>query len=106
MKSDLPIACTLTAEELDQRRGSLLPGVLARAQGHEPVDGGFRFRFKTEPGLLAVLAGMMEAERHCCRFLRFQVSAEPDEGPVYLDVTGPPGTSDFLAGWLPTADAD
>jgi hypothetical protein len=103
MSSDLPIACTLTPEELRRGRDALLPGVIRRAEAHEAVAGGFRFRFKTEPGLLAGLAAMIEAERHCCRFLHFQVSAEPDEGPVWLEVTGPPGTTDFLAGWIPTA---
>lgn len=103
MTSDLPIACTLTPEELRRGRESLLPGVIARAEAHEPVAGGFRFRFKTEPGLLASLAVTMEAERRCCRFFTFQLTAEPDEGPVWLEVTGPPGTSEFLAAWIPAA---
>jgi hypothetical protein len=102
MKPDLPIACTLTPEELRRGRAGLLPGILARAEGHESVDGGFRFRFKSEAGLLPALAAMMEAERRCCRFLHFQLTAEPDEGPVSLEVTGPPGTTEFLAGWIPT----
>jgi hypothetical protein len=40
---------------------------------------------------------MINAERQCCRFLRFQLTVEPDEGPLILDLTGPPGTRDFLA---------
>jgi hypothetical protein len=103
MKPDLPIACTLTPEEMRRGREGLLPGILARAEAHEPLADGFRFRFKSETGLLADLASMIDAERRCCRFLLFQVIAEPDEGPIWLDVTGPPGTTDFLAGWIPTA---
>jgi hypothetical protein len=106
MKPDLPIACTLTLEELRQRREGLLPGIIARAEAHEPIAGGFRFRFTSEPGLLSTVAAMMEAERRCCRFLHFQVAAEPDEGPIWLEVTGPAGTSEFLAGWIPSSDAD
>jgi hypothetical protein len=102
MRSDLPIACTLTPEELRRGRKALLPGILARAEAHEPVAGGFRFRFTSQPGLLPELAAMTEAERRCCRFLHFQIIAEQDEGPVWLEVTGPPGTSEFLAGWIPT----
>jgi hypothetical protein len=102
MTSDLPIACTLTAEELRRGREGLLPGVLARAESHEAVDGGFRFRFTSAPGLLPDIATMMEAERRCCRFFHFQVTAEPDEGPVWLEVTGPAGTREFLAGWIPS----
>ena len=101
MMSDLPIACTLTPEELRRGREGLLPGIIARAETHEPVDGGVRFRFTAGPGLLPEIAAMMEAERRCCRVFHVQLTAEPDEGPVWLAVTGPPGTREFLAGWVP-----
>jgi hypothetical protein len=103
VKPDLPIACTLTPEEMRRGREGLLPGILARAEAHEPLADGFRFRFKSEAGLIPALAAMIEAERRCCRFLHFQVAAEPDEGPVWLEVTGPDGTAEFLAEWIPTA---
>jgi hypothetical protein len=45
---------------------------------------------------MLALATMIDAERRCCPFLRFQVLAEPDNGPVWLEVTGPAGTRDFL----------
>ena len=45
---------------------------------------------------LALIAGVVEAERRCCRFLRFAIQVEPDDGPIYLDLTGPPGTREFL----------
>ncbi len=103
MKSDLPIACTLTPEELRRGREALLPGIIARADGHERLDDGFRFRFTPVDGLIPAIAAMIDAERHCCRFLRFSLTAEEGEGAVWLDVTGPPGTDDFLAGWIPGA---
>ena len=103
MKSDLPIACTLTPDELRRGRESLLPGLFARAEGHEAIDGGFRFRFASDPGLLTAIGATIDAERRCCRFLRFQVTAEPDAGTVSLDVTGPPGTAEFLTAWIPAA---
>jgi hypothetical protein len=46
---------------------------------------------------LALIARTVEAERHCCRFLRFGVTVEPDDGPVFLDLTGPSGTRDFVS---------
>jgi hypothetical protein len=42
----------------------------------------------------------VEAERHCCRFLRFTITVEPDEGEITLDLSGPPGTREFVAAWL------
>ena len=34
------------------------------------------------------------------RFLRFGITVEPDEGPVFLELTGPPATGEFLAALL------
>jgi hypothetical protein len=58
---------------------------------------GVRWTFEAEPGLLARIAKVVEAERGCCRFLRFRLELEPDNGAVRLEVTGPQGTTEFLA---------
>lgn len=94
---DPSIACTLTPHELAARRDQLLPGLLAGATGREPVPGGFRWRFDADEELLSKVAMVIEAERHCCRFLRFVLCVEAGEGPIWLEVTGPPGTRDFLS---------
>ena len=44
-----------------------------------------------------MVARVVDAERACCRFLRFTITVEPDDGAITLEVTGPPGTGDFLA---------
>ena len=100
IKPDLPIACTLTPEEMRRGREALLPGIIARAESHEPLADGVRFRFRSEDALIPAIAAMIDAERRCCRFLHFQLIAEQDEGPVWLEVTGPPGTSEWLGGWI------
>lgn len=97
------IACTLTPEQLAAARDALLPGLLVRAQAREPIPGGFRWRFEPEAGLLHDAAAVIEAERRCCRFLSFALRIEADGGPIWLDVTGPPGTEEFLTTLLPAA---
>jgi hypothetical protein len=103
MKPDLPIACTLTPEELRRGRDALLPGIIARADGHERLADGFRFHFSPADGLIPAIAAMIDSERRCCRFLQFTLTAPPGEGGLSLEVTGPPGTDEFLAGWVPPA---
>src|SRR6185295_11827902 len=93
----LPVACTLTPEELAAAREGLLPGLLAQARGSEAVPGGFRWRFEARDGLLADVATVMDAEHRCCRFLRLSLVVEPGDGPVWLEATGPPGTPELLA---------
>ena len=99
---DLPIACTLTPAEMSAMRDGLLPGLLARAIEKEPVPGGFRWRFVPDAGLVKDAAAVIEAEHRCCRFLRFQLVVEPGDGPVWLEVTGPEGTREFLSTLLDT----
>lgn len=96
MNTTLPIACTLTTDELAERREELLPGLLEQAEKIDDLPDGLRLHFASRSGLLEQLARIIEQERMCCRFLRFQVSAEPDEGSIILEVTGPEGTREIL----------
>ena len=91
------IACTLTPTELVSMREGLLPGLLARASATEPIPGGFRWRFDPQSGFVKEAAAVIDAEHRCCRFLRFLLLVEPGDGPVWLEVTGPDGTEDFLS---------
>ena len=94
--TDLPVACTLGPAALKARREGLLAEVFARAQSIEDLPDGSRLRFAAAGEIVPLLARAVDAERQCCRFLRFQIVVEPDEGPVTLDLTGPPGTREFL----------
>jgi hypothetical protein len=98
--ADLPIACTLNADDRRQRRADLLAGLMARAVAADPVDGGMRFRFDASSEVLSELVRVIDAERHCCRFLRFELTVTPDLGPMSLEVSGPPGTAPFLSALL------
>jgi hypothetical protein len=95
----LPVACTLTAAEAAAMRDDLLPALLTRATARERIEGGFRWRFAPEADLLTKVAAVIETERRCCRFLRFALVVEPGDGPVWLALTGPEGTEEFLSGF-------
>ena len=94
--TNLPVACTLGPSALKARREGLLTDLLQRAEHHEELPDGHRLRFAASDDVLALVARAISAERQCCRFLRFQVTVEADEGPMLLDLTGPPGTREFL----------
>lgn len=96
---DIPIACSLTSAELDQRR-EVLAALRARCAEVQTAGNGLRLRFEAAPGVLADIARVIDLERQCCRFLRFQLDVQPDGGPVLLELTGPEGTADFLGAEL------
>jgi hypothetical protein len=98
--ADIPIACTLSPDALQTRRDGLLADLLQRAEHHEFTEDGLRLHFSAGTDTVAALARVVDGERHCCRFLRFVITVEPDEGPVSLELSGPAGTRDFVAGLL------
>jgi len=94
--ADLPVACSLTEPELAQRRAGVLADVRRSAQEARWLADGVGLRFTATPESLAMLATFVDLERRCCAFLRFQLTVEPGGGPVWLTLTGPPGTREFL----------
>jgi hypothetical protein len=94
--TDLPIACTLPPGELGARGDELLTGLVKQALERQDLPEGYRFRFEPDGETLLRIARAMAAERQCCRFLTFQLTADADAGPIWLDVTGPEGTCAFL----------
>jgi hypothetical protein len=93
-----PIICTLTPGGLQARRTGLLSELLNCVHEREALSDGICLKFDPTSEVLSTIVQAVDAERHCCRFLRFAITVEPDGGPVVLELTGPPGTAEFLAG--------
>jgi hypothetical protein len=91
------VACTLTEPALQARRAGVLADVRRSQEEVRWLPDGVALRFATEPERLAMLATFIDLERQCCAFLRFRLTVEPGGGPLWLELTGPPGTRDFLA---------
>jgi hypothetical protein len=51
------------------------------------LPNGYSLRFAAEGDVLAEIARTVDNERKCCRFLRFAVTVEPDNGPITVDLT-------------------
>jgi hypothetical protein len=100
MDSDrLPIACTLTATDR-QERGELLQRVGAALLEVRELESGYAYRFPAGSRWLDELITVIRLERDCCQFLKFGLIAEPGSGPIWLELTGPSGTKEFLAGFF------
>src|SRR5262245_58506214 len=94
---DLPIICELSPDALRARRDELLPRLAARAIKREGVSNGYAFTFDASSETLQALAAVIDAERQCCRWLRFALTVEPDGGPITLTLSGPDGAREFLS---------
>ena len=87
---NVPIVCTLTAEQLRQRRDALLPGLAERADHIELLDNGARLQFTATPTLLHDIVAVVDAERQCCQFLTFELAIAANGGPITLTISAPP----------------
>lgn len=95
--SEPPVACSLSPRELRERRA----GIIARLRRHREetrvLPDGIAVQYDAStPEVLAALGEFIAAERQCCPFLRFRLTVEPGAGPVWLELTGPSGTREFL----------
>jgi hypothetical protein len=85
--SDLPIACTLTAEGMTSRV-ALIDELAADALIDRTATGtGLRVRLRDTPEIERRTRELVAAESRCCAFLDFTLSR--DEGELVLDITGP-----------------
>ncbi len=67
-----------------------------KAEEIQELAQGYAFRFPNEAGMWLALATFVEYDRLCCPFYRFGLTAEPNNGPLWLALTGPEGTKDLL----------
>lgn len=93
----LPISCDLTAEAIRAGRAGLLPGLAERATSREETADGYTLVFEPSQDNLRAITATIDAERQCCRWLRFVLTAEPDNGPITLALSGPHGAREFLS---------
>lgn len=98
--TELPVACALSERQLTDRRGGLLSDLRRHREEVRWLPDGVALRFPSGPNVLTILGEFIRLETQCCPFLRFQLTVEPGGGPVWLELSGPTGTRDFLAAEL------
>lgn len=92
----LPIACNLGNSGLVARADLVRNELLAGVEERRELDTGFAFRFLSDGDWTSKIYEFVAAERRCCSFFRIEVTFEPGLGLVWLTLTGPDGTRQFI----------
>lgn len=92
----IPVACTLTPEALHKRRTAALEPLFRLAIETKPLPDGYAFQFPGSDSVIARLFQFIEVERQCCPFFQFELSFAPQNGPVWLKLTGEEGVKAFI----------
>jgi hypothetical protein len=86
MREAIPIACSLSAQDQEERTREFRT-ISAKVTGRESTAEGVRLRFRSEPGFADQLGDLTRREKECCPFFDFRISTVDDE--VVLDVGAP-----------------
>src|SRR5687768_11046857 len=92
-----PLACVTDAIPAEKRAAhfALIAELLTRdLRERREIDGGYEFRFDADA--FVPVTRFVATERLCCPFLDFAVEVTPGKGPLWLRLTGPVGTREFL----------
>jgi hypothetical protein len=96
LSTNLPVMCSLSDAEKRKREATLLARFKSGVAAFEELSQGYSFRLPGGEEWLALIAELMIAERECCPFLTFQLTAAPQMGALTVRITGPDGTKEFL----------
>ena len=98
MSENQSLACDLTAIPASAREEHVLtaPQLFRLAQEVQELPDGFAIRFLNEPGRVLQMATFVENERLCCPFFNFALDVEPNNGPLWLRLTGQEGVKELL----------
>lgn len=93
-----PLACDLKAIEPGRRarHHANTQQLFAAVQERQELPDGYAFRFAAGPDLIPRLAEFINLERLCCPFFNFALIVEPEDGPIWLKLTGRDGVKQFL----------
>lgn len=96
LSDNVPFACSLTSAEFRIREATLLARFTSLVQETEELEDGYAFHLPGNSESIALIAELIVAERECCPFLSFGVSALPNMGPVIVRVSSSTGTKELV----------
>lgn len=90
------IACTLSEQQLSDRKDGALAELLAGAEETTELSDGYELRFPGSDDWARTLADFIAAERECCAFFTFELVFQRQHGPISLRLRGPDGVKEFV----------
>jgi hypothetical protein len=94
-RDDLPLACSLTADEL-RVRGEENSSLFARANIVRELSDGYRFTFPALDGDARGLLAFILDERACCPFFTFELAFPSPHQAIHLTVRGREGVKEIV----------
>lgn len=94
-----PFACNafaLSPEERKRHFEELGPALLKLKKSTRELPNGFEFELPADHKTYQLLTEWAFQERLCCPFLDIDLRLDRENGPLWLRLTGRPGTKEFI----------
>ena len=98
-KSESPFACNAFALSPEVRKRhfeELGPAVLKLKKSMRELPDGYEFEFPADNKTYQLLTEWAFQERLCCPFFEIDLRFDRENGPLWLRLTGRPGTKEFI----------
>jgi hypothetical protein len=98
MSDPPPIACdpsAISEEEHDEHR-QVSNALFERIIDLQELPDGYAFRLPTETEVVQAVGAFISRERLCCPFFHYTLDVPPDDGPVWLELTGRDGVKQYI----------
>jgi hypothetical protein len=93
----IPIACTLTEDQMRDRRREILEPFREKTYQSETLPDGYAYTFDASTGMLVEFARLVDLERQCCPFLSFHIAVQAGAKSIRLEITGPPEAKPLIS---------
>ena len=90
------VACKLTTPELQERKRTVIAELKQLLMEKKETDNGIRYKFDSSDKMLDLISSFIKTERMCCDFFDFTVTVEAETGFMWLELSGPKGTKEFV----------
>lgn len=93
-----PIACDLTTIPAARRAEHARDAreIFSAAEQLQELPDGYALRLQNKAGMFMQLARFVAQETLCCPFFGFALEIEPEQGALWLRLTGRAGVKEFL----------
>ena len=90
--------CNLGAMSAEERSvyGALSRKLFGSIEEKRELGNGYAYRFAAHKVSISEIAEWITFERRCCPLFNLQIEAEPNDGPLWLRITGPAGVKEFI----------
>ncbi len=83
-------------QEERARYKALARKLMSAGEERRELDNGYAFRLAPQKISLVEIADWVALERRCCPFFNLQIEAQPNDGPIWLRMTGGRGIKQFM----------